>query len=77
MKRTVVGGTISRLGVGPTLVVAFLLLAGIGVTRAGASFDLGVAAGEVTSTSARLWAHSSASGPVMVDVSTNPNSSGP
>ena len=73
MKRTVVGGAISRLGVGPTLVVAFLLPAGIGVTRAGASFDLGVAAGEVTSTSARLWAHSSASGPVMVDVSTNPN----
>ena len=68
-----VGGAISRLGVGPTLVVAFLLPAGIGVTRAGASFDLGVAAGEVTSTSARLWAHSSASGPVMVDVSTNPN----
>ncbi|TMB24002.1 MAG: hypothetical protein E6J71_02410 [Deltaproteobacteria bacterium] len=73
IKRTVVAGAISRLGVGPTLVVAFLLLAGIGVTRAGASFDLGVAAGEVTSTSARLWAHSSASGPVMVDVSTNPN----
>src|SRR5947208_12496086 len=73
IKRTVVAGAISRLGVGPTLVVAFLLPAGIGVTRAGASFDLGVAAGEVTSTSARLWAHASASGPVTVYVSQSPN----
>src|SRR5437870_6965911 len=73
IKRTVVAGAISRLGVGPTLVVAFLLLTGIGVTRAAASFDLGVAAGEVTSTSARLWAHASASGPLTVDGSHSPN----
>jgi alkaline phosphatase D len=73
MKRKVVAGTIFRLGLGPTLVVALLILMGMGVTRASASFDLGVAAGEVTSTSARLWAHASASGPVMVEVSQHMN----
>ena len=71
--RKVVARSVFRRGLAPTLVGASLALLGVGASPASATFDLGVAAGEVTSTSARLWAHASASGAVTVEVSQHQN----
>jgi len=71
--RKVVARSVFGRGLPLTLVVASLVLLGVGVTPALATFDLGVAAGEVTSTSAKLWAHAASSGAVTVEVSQNPN----
>jgi alkaline phosphatase D len=71
--RKVVARSVFGRGLAPTLVVASLALLGVGASPASATFDLGVAAGEVTSTSARLWAHASASGAVTVEVSQHQN----
>jgi len=73
MTRNVGERSVFGRGFAQTLVVAAFALLGVGVTPASATFDLGVAAGEITSTSARLWAHATASGSVTVEVTQHQN----
>src|SRR5262245_33832635 len=72
MTRKVVARSVFGRSLPPTLVVALGLLGPV-VNPASAAFDLGVAAGEVTSISARLWAHADTSGAVTVEVSQHQN----
>jgi alkaline phosphatase D len=57
-----------RLSVAPLAALALLLLP---AAPAGAAFDLGVTAGEVTSKSAILWAHATKAGKLRLQVATN------
>src|SRR5262249_60462840 len=71
--RKVVARSVFGRGLPLTLVVASLVLLGVGVTPALATFDLGVAAGGGTSTPAKRWAHAASSGAVTGEGSQKPN----
>jgi alkaline phosphatase D len=56
----------------PLVLAALALSAAIPGSASAAGFSLGVAAGEVSTSSALLWAHATSSGPTTLQVATDP-----